>query len=200
MSWKSLVNRVVKIGINEGVKYFRESQSKKSTGADSSGSRPSQPRRGDEARPTSSQSQGGGASAPGGGYPGDFHGAVTSSYSPSLDGDADPGEVVWGWIPFEEDATQGKDRPSLVVGKDGKWVLVLMLTSKDHIPGGFGEVREDRNARWMNIGSGDWDSQGRPSEIRLDRVIRVDPDTIRREGAIMPRDVFDQVTKNIDAS
>ena len=100
-------------------------------------------------------------------------------------------------MPFEEDYSQGKDRPSLVVGRDGKWVLALMLTSKDHIPGGVGEVREDRHAKWMNIGSGDWDSQGRPSELRLDRIIRLDPDSIRREGAIMPRDVFDRVAKHI---
>ena len=33
------------------------------------------------------------------------------SYSPDPDGDADPGEVVWAWVPFEEDPAQGKDRP-----------------------------------------------------------------------------------------
>jgi hypothetical protein len=124
-------------------------------------------------------------------------GPIKVSYSPDLDGDADPGEVVWGWVPFEEDHSQGKDRPSLVVGRDGRWVLALMLTSKDHIPGGVGEVREDRHAKWMNIGTGDWDSQGRPSELRLDRIIRLDPDSIRREGAVIPRDVFDRVAEHI---
>src|SRR5699024_9196732 len=130
-------------------------------------------------------------------YPGDYSGPVSVSYSPDLDGDADPGEIVWGWIPFEEDHTQGKDRPSLVVGRDGGWVLALMLTSKDHVPGSVGEVREDRHARWMNIGSGKWDAQGRPSEIRLDRVIRLDPSSIRPEGAIMPRENFEHGVKNI---
>src|SRR5699024_10151511 len=72
-----------------------------------------------------------------------------------------------------------------------------MLTSKDHIPGSVGEVREDRHARWMNIGSGTWDAQGRPSEIRLDRVIGLDPSSIRREGAIMPREICKHVAKNI---
>ncbi|MBE8146394.1 hypothetical protein IOD13_08170 [Brevibacterium casei] len=103
---------------------------------------------------------------------------------------------MWGWIPFEEDHTKGKDRPSLVIGKDGAWVLVLMLTSKDHIPGGIGEVRTDGAARWMNIGGGAWDSQGRPSEVRLDRIIRLDPRGIRREGAVMDRSVFDLVAPN----
>ncbi|MGO2647186.1 MAG: type II toxin-antitoxin system PemK/MazF family toxin, partial [Brevibacterium aurantiacum] len=99
----------------------------------------------------------------------------------------------------EEDNRQGKDRPSLVVVKDGRWVLALMLTSTDLITGGVGEVREDRHAKWMNIGSGEWDSQGRPSEIRLDRVIRLDPETIRREGSIMPREIFEQVANNVNA-
>ncbi|MGO2811377.1 MAG: type II toxin-antitoxin system PemK/MazF family toxin [Brevibacterium aurantiacum] len=191
MSWKSLVSRVVRIGVREGVKYYKDSQRKKS-GLQGSEPRPSGPPQGDGR-------SSGSASAKGGDYPGDYRGAVNVSYAPDLDGDADPGEVVWGWIPFEEDHSQGKDRPSLVVGKDGRWVLALMLTSKDHIPGGVGEVREDRHAKWMNIGSGEWDSQGRPSEIRLDRVIRLDPETIRREGSIMPREIFEQVANNVNA-
>lgn len=213
MNWQSLVNRAARIGVREGLKYFRQSKAKNREGggppqrnrpdtrgqgpgdARSASARPSSEGTRDGARSRGRGDQGGDAGA----YPGDYRGAFSVSYSPSLDGDADPGEVVWGWVPFEEDHTQGKDRPSLVVGRDGRWVLALMLTSKDHIPGGFGEVREDRHAKWMNIGSGDWDAQGRPSEIRLDRVIRLNPDTIRREGAIMPRDVFAQVTKNIES-
>lgn len=211
MSWRSLVNRAARIGVREGLRYLRQSQSKKSSGGTSQDGRADTVRpdarrhdsgsHGSGAGTTSarpSHQSGAGSDGAGGTYPGDYEGPITVSYSPDLDGDADPGEVVWGWIPFEEDSSQGKDRPSLVVGRDGRWVLVLMLTSKDHIPGGVGEVREDRNARWMNIGSGDWDSQGRPSEIRLDRVIRLDPDSIRREGAIMPREVFEHVAKNIE--
>lgn len=191
MSWKSLVSRVVRIGVREGVKYYKDSQRKK-PGSQGSSPRPSGPAQGDGR-------SSGSASAKDSEYPGDYRGSVNVSYTPDLDGNADPGEVVWGWIPFEEDYSQGKDRPSLVVGKDGHWVLALMLTSQDHIPGGIGEVREDRHARWMNIGSGDWDSQGRPSEIRLDRVIRLDPESIRREGAIMPQEIFDQVAENVNA-
>lgn len=202
MNWKSLVNRAARIGVREGLRYLRQSQSKKNSGGTS------QPT--DARRPNPARSGGGGAASAGsadrsasggqggsGAYPGDYRGSITVSYSPDLDGDADPGEVVWGWVPFEEDYSQGKDRPSLVVGRDGRWVLALMLTSQDHIPGGVGEVREDRHAKWMNIGTGDWDSQGRPSELRLDRIIRLDPDSIRREGAIMPRDVFDRVAEHI---
>lgn len=212
MNWRSIVNRAARIGVREGLRYLRQSQSKKNSGGAPQGDRPEAGRpdarrqdsgsRGSEigatsARPSPQPGGAGQSGGSGGSYPGDYEGPITVSYSPDLDGDADPGEVVWGWVPFEEDHSQGKDRPSLVVGRDGRWVLALMLTSKDHIPGGIGEVREDRHARWMNIGTGEWDSQGRPSEIRLDRVIRLDPDSIRREGAIMPREVFDHVAKTI---
>lgn len=129
--------------------------------------------------------------APHGTYPGDFTGVVRAEYSPSLDGDADPGEVVWTWVPFEEDHSRGKDRPVLVVGRDGRWLLGLMLTSKDHDADAADEARHGR--RWLDLGSGPWDTAGRPSEVRLDRVLRVDPSRVRREGAILDRDRFDAV-------
>ncbi|WP_374700269.1 hypothetical protein [Arthrobacter sp. JCM 19049] len=59
----------------------------------------------------------------GGIYPGDYTAAVAVNYNPSLDGEPDPGEIVWGWVPYEEDHSQGKDRPVLLVGRDGKWLL-----------------------------------------------------------------------------
>ena len=39
-------------------------------------------------------------------------------YAPDLDGRADPGEIVWTWVVYEDDPTKGKDRPVLVVGRD----------------------------------------------------------------------------------
>ena len=87
-------------------------------------------------------------------------------------------------MPFEEDASQGKDRPVLLVGRDGPWLLALQLTSKDH--DGTGR-RPAADRRWVDIGTGDWDRQRRPSEVRVDRVVRVDPATVRREGAVLPR-------------
>nr|WP_216645923.1 type II toxin-antitoxin system PemK/MazF family toxin [Isoptericola halotolerans] len=131
------------------------------------------------------------ARPPAGDYPGDFLGVVRPVYSPHLDGRPDPGEVVWTWVPFEEDHTQGKDRPVLLVGRDGPWLLGLQLTSKDH---DRGAAREDRYGRiWMDLGSGPWDSQGRTSEVRLDRVVRVDPAKVRREGAVLDNKRFHSV-------
>ena len=117
-------------------------------------------------------------------YPGDYRDMINFEYSPSLDGDADPGEIVWTWVPFEEDHSQGKDRPVILVGRDGEYLLALMMTSKDH------NNREHADSNYLDIGSGQWDPQGRASEVKLNRVIRVRPDAMRREGAIMPEDTF----------
>jgi len=105
-------------------------------------------------------------------------------YSPEADGNADPGEIVWTWVAFEDDPSQGKDRPVLVVGRDGNTLLGLMLSSQQH-------RRDDRD--WVSIGTGSWDREHRESFIRLDRVLDIAENGIRREGAIVPRAQFDQV-------
>ena len=105
-------------------------------------------------------------------------------YSPNLDGDADPGEIVWTWVPYEDDPAQGKDRPVLVVGRDGRTVLGLMLSSQSE---------RDGQRNWLALGPGDWDREKRPSWVRLDRVLEVDHDGIRREGAILDQARFDRV-------
>ncbi len=113
------------------------------------------------------------------------------SYSPDPDGDADPGEVVWAWVPFEEDPTQGKDRPVLVLARHETRLVVAQMTSKDHDRDAAQEARWGRF--WHDVGTGDWDHQGRPSEVRLDRLLLVEPASVRREGATMRREVFDGV-------
>jgi len=125
----------------------------------------------------------------------DFEGALAPVYEPHLDGDADPGEIVWTWVPFEDDPSRGKDRPVLVVGHDAPWVLGLMLTSKDHDRDAADEARFGRV--WLDLGAGDWDAQRRPSEVRLDRVLRLDPLGIRREGAVLDRERFELVAGSL---
>ena len=113
------------------------------------------------------------------------------AYSPDPDGEADPGEVVWAWVPFEEDPTQGKDRPVLVLARHETRLVVAQMTSKDHDRDAAQEARWGRF--WHDVGTGDWDRQGRPSEVRLDRLLLVEPASVRREGATMKREVFDGV-------
>ena len=163
----------------------RESRQGEARISSSSEPKPSAP------KPSSAKSSAPKPSAPastvasdGSDYPGDYRDMIDFEYSPSLDGDADPGEIVWTWVPFEEDHSQGKDRPVLLVGRDGEYLLALMMTSKDH------NNREHADSNYLDIGSGPWDPQGRASEVKLNRVIRVRPDAMRREGAIMPEDTF----------
>jgi hypothetical protein len=127
------------------------------------------------------------------GYPGDFTGRLVPGYSPKPDGRPDPGEIVWTWVPFEEDHRRGKDRPVLLVGRDGPWLLALQLTSKDH----DGSPARAGSPRWVDIGSGAWDRQGRPSEVRVDRVVRIDPRAVRREGAVLSRQRFEAVARAV---
>ena len=132
-----------------------------------------------------------------GGYPGDFLGTVVPRYEPHPDGLADPGVVVWCWVPYEEDHYRGKVRPVLIIGRDGDYLLGLMLTSKDHDRDHAEEARHSRH--WLDVGAGDWDGQRRPSEVRLDRVLRLRPDAVRREGATLSRPVFEQVSQAFTA-
>ena len=134
-----------------------------------------------------------------------------TSYEPEPDGAPDPGEVVWAWVPYEDDPARGKDRPVLLIGRKdvagpegdpeddpeddpeqgGVWWAGLMLSSKDHDRDEEQEAAAGRH--WMDVGVGDWDREGRPSEVRLDRLIVLADADIRREGAALDRATFDLV-------
>lgn len=118
------------------------------------------------------------------------HRARKIVYAPDLDGRADPGEIVWTWVVYEDDPTRGKDRPVLVVGRDRRTLLGLMLSSQDH--------RGD-DPNWVAIGAGSWDYDGRVSWVRLDRVLDVPEEGIRREGAILDRARFEAVAARLRA-
>ena len=87
-------------------------------------------------------------------------------------------------MPYEEDASRGKDRPVLVVGREERTLLGLMLSS---------QAARDGQPGWLALGQGAWDAEQRPSWVRLDRVLRVDEDGVRREAAVLDRGRFDRV-------
>lgn len=116
---------------------------------------------------------------------------IVPTYVPVADGQPDPGEIVWGWVPYEENDGRGKDRPVLLLARSGDHVYGLQLSSKDHDRDAADEAAHGRH--WMDIGSGGWDLDGRPSEVRLDRLITLDIATVRREGAALDRTIFDAV-------
>ena len=116
------------------------------------------------------------------------HRARRVSYAPDLDGRADPGEIVWTWVAYEEDPSRGKDRPVLVVGRDRSTLLGLMMSSQE---------RHVADRGWVGIGTGSWDYEGRASWVRLDRVLDVPEEGIRREGAILDEVTFDVVAHRL---
>lgn len=117
-------------------------------------------------------------------------GGVRLAYAPSRNGRPDAGEVVWAWVPFQEDPTRGKDRPLLIIAPhDAQHVLALKLTSRSH----------DRERDYLAIGSGTWDARGRPSWVDIDQVYRVHRSGIRREAGALPRDAFDRVAHVLTA-
>ena len=111
---------------------------------------------------------------------------VRIEYDPCLDGDPDPGEVVWTWVAYEDDPTQGKDRPVVIIGRDGEHLAGVSLSS-------HGGDRYDH----AEVGTGSWDRDGRVSYARLDRVLAIDPATVRREGAILDPARFERLVEEL---
>lgn len=107
------------------------------------------------------------------------------AYAPQPDGDPDPGEVVWTWVPYAENDGRGKDRPVLIVGRlDETTVAGCYLSTKQH--DGF-----------VSVGRGGWDSQGRESFLAPDRVLRITHDGMRREGVQLDREHFVEAARAI---
>lgn len=107
------------------------------------------------------------------------------SYSPDLDGRADPGEIIWSWVPYEDDPHRGKDRPLLVVGRHHDTLRALMLTSQP--------PHAHHEQDWLELGAGAWDQDGRVSYLRLDRLFQLGEADIRREGSILDPGRFAEV-------
>jgi len=112
-------------------------------------------------------------------------GPVHTVWAPEEDHHPDPGEIVWPWVPYEEHDGRGKDRPVLLVarGKATGNFLAIKLTSKWHSDA----------ENWVSIGTGGWDRDARESWAVIDRVVRVHPEGIRREGHALDRGDFDNV-------
>jgi hypothetical protein len=110
---------------------------------------------------------------------------VHLAYAPSPDGEPDPGEIVWTWVPYEERDGRGKDRPVAIVAASGDGdFLAVQLTSKAH----------DGDGDFVSLGNGAWDVSGRASWARVDRVFRVRTGGMRREAASLDAETYGRLT------
>ncbi len=116
-----------------------------------------------------------------------YRGRFRWDYAPNPDSEPDPGEIVWAWVPYQEDPGRGKDRPLLVIGrpKQGAGLVALMLSSRDR--------RGEQG--WVLLGAGDWDIAGRDSWVKVDRLLLIGDDEIRREGGVLSRARFLEVAE-----
>ncbi|GAA2069953.1 type II toxin-antitoxin system PemK/MazF family toxin [Microbacterium hatanonis] len=106
---------------------------------------------------------------------------LTIAYAPMRDGDADAGEIVWTWVPYEENDGRGKDRPVLVIAPhDADHVYAVRLTSTPH----------QGSRDFVPLGAGEWDPQRRPSWVDIEQLYSVHVRGLRREASALPRDRF----------
>ncbi len=127
----------------------------------------------------------------------EFTGDFLVSYAPHPGPTPDPGEVVWVWVPYEEDHAQGKTRPVLLLGRQGKDFISVFFSSVDH---DLDEAQEAHEGRyWVKVGRGSWDRQGRVSYAQVDRLLRTPPQAIDGRAEVLDRPRFDAVVAGVAA-
>lgn len=109
-------------------------------------------------------------------------------YAPDMDGQADPGEVVWIWAPADGPGAPPRERAMAVVGRTRSTILGLLISCNP-------EHHDDDD--WIDIGAGGWDERGRQSWVRLDRILEVSELGIRRQGTVIPRGRFERIANRL---
>mgnify|MGYP001940687790 FL=1 len=105
-------------------------------------------------------------------------------YAPDMDGNAEPGEVVWVTVPSQPPA----ERSMLVVGRDQHLVIGLLISpDKTH----------SEDPRWLGIGCGEWEASGEPCWVRLDKTIHVPEIDVHRRGTILPQLRFERIAARL---
>ncbi|SJN23132.1 RNA 3'-terminal phosphate cyclase [Microbacterium esteraromaticum] len=111
---------------------------------------------------------------------------VAVRYAPSRNSRPDSGEVIWTWVPYEENDGRGKDRPVLVIGRHAAdRVYAVRMTSKPH----------DGDRDYLSIGSGAWDSQGRESWVDIEQLYSVHDEGMRREAAVLDQQRYGSIAQ-----
>ena len=103
-----------------------------------------------------------------------------------MDGQADPGEVVWVHSPHKK--SDGHERAIVILGHHERHIRGLLISTND-------EHSTDNN--WLEIGAGGWDPHGHPAWVRLDKIIEVPDHMIRRKGTVLPRRRFERIATRL---
>lgn len=117
--------------------------------------------------------------------------ARTIFYAPDMDGQSDPGEVVWATLAVSRGASReakAEARAVLIIGRHRHTLLTLIISSND-------EHADEPN--WVPIGAGPWNESGLNSWIRLDKILKVPESLIQRRGVAMPRRRFDRIAARL---
>ena len=114
--------------------------------------------------------------------------ARTIVYSPDMDGQADPGEVVWIPLQLEGEDAALRERAVVVVGRHDQYLLGMLISTR---------TEHSEQPEWLFIGSGFWNEDPKPSWVRMDRILLIPESGIRRAGAMMPRRRFELIAARL---
>ncbi|AWT26636.1 hypothetical protein Csp1_18630 [Corynebacterium provencense] len=109
-------------------------------------------------------------------------------YAPDMDGQVDPGEVVWFRVVKGRDA-EPELRACLIVGRNEHHTLLGMLISSNP------EHRAESN--WVPIGTGLWDPKGNKCWVRVDKIVEIPEARIQRRGVFMPERRYDRIAAEL---
>ena len=113
--------------------------------------------------------------------------AMAVIYAPDMDGQADPGEVVWVHIRTQKGG-ELELRSLLIIGRKKHTLLGLLISSNEH---------NSHSPTWIAIGSGPWDPEGKESYVRLDKVLEIPESEIQRRGVSMPERRYDRIAARL---
>ncbi len=113
--------------------------------------------------------------------------ARSTIYAPNMDGQADPGEVVWADIrPRRGEEVQR--RAVLIIGRNRHTLLTLLISSnEDHAD----------HDNWIHIGPGSWDMHRAESWVRVDKILEIPESQILRRGVYMPERRYDRIANRL---
>lgn len=110
-------------------------------------------------------------------------------YAPDMDGQADPGEVIWNNIRTQKGG-EIELRAVLIVGRQKHTLLGLLISSNPE---------HAAKPNWIRIGSGPWDAEGSESYVCLDKILEIPESEIQRRGVSMPERRYDRIAARLRA-